>query len=153
MRQDSTNLLVTLSKWASGHQENFLTDAFVHLMNYLAQNQPEVFSTLIRTMTGNLISPDADTARLFTIASQVSTEEGTPDIELKSPDSYALIEVKDESPVNAEQIERYSRLITENTSNAKCLVLLTRNQSQPLTQTVYFKAVRWTQITEFLLEV
>ena len=32
----SNNLLVALNNWASGKQENFLTDAFVHLLNRLA---------------------------------------------------------------------------------------------------------------------
>lgn len=116
----SNNLLVALSRWVSGQQENFLSDAFVHLLNLLAQQMPEAFAMAIKKITNGAITPTVETAPNFIVASQIFTSEGTPDIEISGPNAYALIEVKDESPVDEKQIERYTRLIEQNDADAKC---------------------------------
>jgi len=148
----SDNLLVALSRWASGQQENFLSDAFVHLLNLLAQQVPDAFTLIVEQMTGGSLTPAPDTAADFTVTSQVSTSEGTPDVEIVGPRCYALIEVKDESPVDEEQVRRYIRLVDQNVADAKCLVLLTRHQAPPLDAHRLLKMARWTQVTESLLK-
>ena len=149
----SSNLLVTLSKWASGQQENFLSDAFVHLLNLLAQEVPTAFSMVMEEMTHGIIKPTPETATEFVISSQIATSAGTPDIEIRGPNTYALIEVKDESPVDVEQIDRYTRLIKQNDADTKCLVLLTRYQAPLLGNSYLLNTVRWTQVTESLIVV
>lgn len=148
--KQSANLLVSLSKWASGQQENFLSDAFVHLMNVLAHDSPEAFAMIIESMSDGTIRPAGDSAEAFTLISQVNLSEGTPDIEIVGPDSYALVEVKDESPVDVDQVERYMKLVKESEAGSKCLVLLTRYQPPALPDSPLLKPVRWTQITEWL---
>ncbi len=150
--QSSNNLLVALSRWASGQQENFLSDAFVHLMNALAQEAPAAFSTLLERMTDGIIVPTADSARAFRITSQVSTPLGTPDIEITGPGCYALIEVKDQSEVSVEQLERYSRLIEQSDAGRKSLVLLTRHHFADLGISSPLRSIRWTQIAEWLTD-
>jgi len=150
MNQQSTNLLVSLSKWASGQQENFLSDAFVHLMNVLAQDSPEAFAEVVEKMSGGIIRPTSESAEDFALVSQIDTPEGTPDIEIAGPDAYALIEVKDESPVDEDQVGRYLKLIEGNDADSKCLVLLTRYKPPPLPDSSLLRQVRWTQITEWL---
>ena len=146
----SNNLLITLSKWASGQQENYLSDAFVHLLNVLAQEASNVFVTLVSSMTGGIINPPNDSVRQFRIVSQVSTGVGTPDIEINGPGCYGLIEVKDESGVNFEQLERYARLIEQSDASHKCLILLTRHHVTDLGVSSPRISIRWTQITEWL---
>ena len=148
----SSNLLVSLSKWASGQQENFLSDAFVHLLNILAQEVPDAFVLVLEQLTMGAIKPIPETASDFIVTSQVSTSEGMPDIEINGPNSYALIEVKDGSPVNVEQIERYSRLVENNDAESKCLVLLTRHHPPILDGFYSLKTIKWTQVTEWLSE-
>ena len=149
----SSNLLVTLSRWASGQQENFLSDAFVHLLNLLAQEVPTAFSMVMEEMTHGIIKPTPETATEFVISPQIDTSAGTPDIEIRGPNTYALIEVKDESPVDVEQIDRYTRLIKQNDAGTKCLVLLPRHQAPLLGNSYLLNTVRWTQVTESLIVV
>ena len=148
----SSNLLVSLSKWASGQQENFLSDAFVHLLNLLAQQVPDAFALVLEQITIGAIRPTPETASDFIVTSQISTSEGMPDIEISGPNSYALIEVKDESPINVEQIERYSRLVEHANADSKCLVLLTRHHPHLPEGFHALKTIRWTQVTEWLSE-
>lgn len=151
MTSSNTNLLVSLNKWASGQQENFLTESFVHLLNALAQNSPVAFVSMISLMSDRKINPPADLTNQFIVTSQVDTDEGTPDIEISGPDSYILIEVKDESPIYMEQIERYYRVLEENKTRDKCLILLTKYQTSSITGSVI--KLRWTQIAEWLLKI
>jgi len=153
VNRQSTNLLVSLSKWASGQQENFLSDAFAHLMNVLAQDSPEVFAELVGSMSHGIVRPTSESTTDFAVVSQIDTSEGTPDIEIAGPNAYALVEVKDESPVDIGQVERYLRLIERNDARSKCLILLTRYQPPPLPDSSLLKSVRWTQIAEWLREV
>jgi len=147
----SNNLLVALNNWASGQQENFLTDAFVHLLNRLALEVPDAFAMLLDQITDGAINPTSVTASDFVVTAQVTTSEGMPDIEIIGPNAYALIEVKDESPVDEEQIERYGRLVEQNGSDSKCLILLTRYQAPLLDNSRLIRTTRWTQISECLL--
>ena len=146
----SNNLLITLSKWASGQHENFLSDAFVHLLNVLAQEEPDAFSMLIEKITAGAIRPEPESASDFHLVTQVTTEVGTPDIEISGPGSYGLIEVKDDSPVVVEQLERYASLIEQSDANFKCLVLLTRHYFPNPGIPSLVRAVRWTQVSEWL---
>ena len=151
MTQTSTNLLATLSKWASGQQENFLSDAFVHLLNLFAQETPEAFSKIITCMTEGCVTPSIESVDQFGITSQISTDEGTPDIEISGPDTYILIEVKDESPIYMEQVKRYLRLIEGNDAGNKQLLLLTKYSADHIIAPLV--KLRWTQITEWLNEI
>ena len=151
MNQTSINLLASLSKWASGQQENFLSDAFVHLLNLLAQETPEAFSKIITLMTDGCIVPSVDSAKQFSVTSQISTDEGTPDIEISGPATYILIEVKDESSVYMEQVKRYFGLIEQSEASNKKLLLLTKYPAASITGSLV--KLRWTQITEWLKEI
>jgi len=139
-----------LSRWASGQQENFLSDSFVHLLNVLREEDPSAFVFLVEKMTDEMISPSPDSTNDFIVTSQIDTDEGTPDIMIAGPDSYVLIEVKDQSPVDIDQIERYSRLVERNSAQSKCLILLTKYQAPVIDQQIPLRAIRWTYITELL---
>ena len=101
-------------------------------------------------MTDGMISPSTDSTSDFIVTSQIDTDEGTPDIMIDGPGSYALIEVKDESPVDLDQIQRYSRLVERNPAQSKCLILLTKYQAPVIDQRIPVRAIRWTYITELL---
>ena len=92
-----------------------------------------------------------DVTNQFIVTSQVDTDEGTPDIEISGPDSYILIEVKDESSIYMEQIERYYRVLEQNKTPGKYLILLTKYQASSITGSVI--KLRWTQIAEWLLKI
>jgi hypothetical protein len=148
--QSSKNLLISLSKWASGQQENFLSDAFVHLLNVLAQEAPDAFSMILGQMTAGVMRPTIESAPTFRLETQISTDVGTPDIEITGPGCYGLIEVKDESGVKVEQLVRYAGLISRNESPSKCLVLLTRHHFANPGIPVLVESVTWTQIAQWL---
>jgi hypothetical protein len=149
----TNNLLDSLSRWASSQQENFLTEAFVHLLDHLTESSPRSFAALVTNLSDGVITPNEDTAPDFHVVSQISTDEGAPDIEISGPDSYALVEVKDQSPVNLDQLERYSRLIFDREENKSCLILLTRYPAPPVESSELVAPVRWTQVSRWLTEI
>jgi len=147
------NLLIALDRWASGQHENFLTEAFVDVLNRLSSSSPELFGQLLKRITDGEFNPAVEELAGFNVVSQLSTDQGSPDIAIMGPDHYALIEVKDQSPVDPDQLNRYSRLIELNTAGNKCLVLLTRDQAPPLDIKWLQKPIRWYQVLEWIGDI
>jgi len=116
----------------------------------LREEDPSAFVFLVEKMTDEVISPSPDAISDFIVTSQVDTNEGTPDIMITGPDSYALIEVKDESVVDIDQIERYSRLVERNRAQSKCLILLTKHQASVIDLQVPFRSIKWIQVTDWI---
>ena len=112
------NLLSTLNRWSSGQPKKFLTDAFVHLLNRLADSSPESFVSILERLTRGEVIPDPETVGAFRIRSQIATDQGTPDIEISGENTYILVEVKDRSPVDPDQLRRYSEVIDEQSVSA-----------------------------------
>ena len=56
MVTQDNNLLVNLHKWASKQDENFTTEAFVFLLNYLLDHEPEIAVNVLRKMTDGFLS-------------------------------------------------------------------------------------------------
>ena len=78
------NLLVRLHKWASRQDENFLTEAFVHLLQHLPAYEAEAGVRLIGRLTNGVIAESADHAKAIEIRPQVVSGEGTPDISIRT---------------------------------------------------------------------
>ena len=80
-----------------------MTEAFVHLLDHLTESSPRSFAALVTNLSDGVITPNEDTAPDFHVVSQISTDEGAPDIEISGPDSYVLVEVKRSSKLNSLQ--------------------------------------------------
>ena len=59
MSSSPTNLLIQLRRWANRQDENFTTDAFVHLLNHLVTFQPSAAMRVLTHLTGNRIPEQA----------------------------------------------------------------------------------------------
>jgi hypothetical protein len=146
----SPNLFTRLHKWAHRQDENFLTETFAFVLQFLLDQEPELSVRLVRELTGERISlPPAD-AKHLEIRTQVLSDEGTLDIELKTPGHLVYIEVKSASEVRLEQLVRYRRLIDQSDAPSKWLILLTRYPAPTAVSLPVDFFVRWFQVAEWL---
>jgi hypothetical protein len=148
-----SNLFSSLNRWASGQSENFLTEAFVQLLNRLLVNAPREFDSLIRSLTRDTVVSHDGNRSDIEIRSQASTELGSPDIEISGPDIHCFVEVKDGSPVNADQLRRYSEVLSSQNERTRCLVLLTRYPPPSVNEPFLVEPVRWSHVAEWLGEL
>ena len=147
------NLLVNLRKWVSRQDDNFTTESLAHLLRHLCENESEVAARLLTKMTNCSIAFTPDTTKVATIKTQVTTEEGRPDIEISFPGSLVYVEAKVESGLGPDQLERYRRELDRAREQGKAtqtaLVLLTR-YPPPDTGVKPDAAIRWHDIAEWL---
>lgn len=146
-----TNLLSRLNHWAHRQDENFLTEAFVHLLDFLLEHEQAAAAKLLKQLTAGFIKVSAKGCSSITISTQVSTDEGRPDIEIRTPTALVYIEVKAESGLGVQQIKRYRSALDKSGYENTFLCLLTRysithekDDDQPDLH------LRWLQIYEFL---
>ena len=143
MSRVHTNLLVTFHKWACdrGQDENFTTDAFAFLLDYLAQNDPAAACGIL-SLFG---CPDCK----IEISTQNRYGDSQPDIEIVGPNSRILIEVKLDAPVEWDQIERHQSQPKDKSIGLNSVALLTKNVSpeQPV-EVSNVRLVRWYEVAE-----
>lgn len=144
------NIFLALAKYNSASDENYLTEAFVFVLNSLLEkDRPVCFEILRRLCVKDdeySFAPDEN----ISISTQESTEQGRPDIKISSTNKLIYIEVKHDSDLGYRQIERYkAALKLPNTASKKhkYVILLTRfavdfdeQQEQP------YKHIRWFEI-------
>lgn len=97
MASADDNLLLRLHKWAWRQDENFLTEAFAHLLQHLLSHEPEAAVGLLHSLTRGFLDLCPAEARSVEVRTQVFTAEGTPDLQLRTSKQTALLEVKCES--------------------------------------------------------
>lgn len=144
------NIFSALAKYNSAIDENYLTEAFVFIINsLLEQDRPLGFEILTHLcVKNNEFAFNIDEA--ISVSTQETTEQGTPDIKVSSPDKLIYIEVKHDSPLGYKQLERYKRALEPSIAKIKHVVLLTRfavdfeEGKQP------YKHVRWHEVYNWL---
>ena len=141
------NLLIRLHKWAIRQDENFLTESFAYLLEFLVENEPAAASHIISQLTGGLIELLPQHIRSLGIRTQISGEEGIPDIELRTSRHFVIIEVKSEAAATEDQLRRYRRILNNVDAATKGLILLTRFPVAVPGADHYF---RWYQIAEWI---
>lgn len=148
---DNDNLLTTLNKWA-GQDENFVTDAFVHLLRHLLTNEPEAATTVLRLLTSGLLVLQPECASQVRISTQVSTNTGRPDIEIRFAGWLIYIEVKVNSPIDESQLTRYLEALRQSGVKNIGLVLLTRfpETISGLENQADFCQTRWCEVADWL---
>ena len=152
----SNNLLCILHKWASGQDENFVTDSFAHLLRCLLVREPGVAVDLLAELTGAFIRLAPEQAPKVNVETQVTTDHGRPDMEISLRDYLAYVEVKVEQEVRQEQLGRYEQALQKSGVPHTRLILLTRypqmldsEKETPDNQGQWF-SVRWFQIAHWL---
>ncbi len=150
MASAENNLLLRLHKWSWRQDENFLTEAFAHLLQHLLIHEPEAAVRVLKELTNGFPTLEAGEARSVEVRTQVFSAEGTPDLQLRTLNQVALLEVKSESDVNPEQLKRYRELLRRS-GVPSTLILLTRYPVTPADPREHADFnVRWYQVAEWL---
>jgi len=141
-----TNLFSSLNRWAHRQEENFFTEAFVFLLNHLLENETESGKRLL-----NWLCFDGENHFLDefpTVSTQFVTDEGRPDVSIKAPGIFVLIEVKKGSGLGDRQLERYRKVLDSSDATIRRLVLLTAfsvgSEDRP------DKDIRWSDVADWL---
>ncbi len=150
MVTQDNNLLVNLHKWASKQDENFTTEAFVFLLNYLLDHEPEIAVNVLRKMTDGFLSLNPSKASTVSIKSQVITGKGNPDIEISIDEYLIFVEVKIESDLGEDQLDRYIEILNGYKNRKTKLILLSKYQIVFDDQKIPVYAIRWFQIYDWL---
>ena len=120
------NIFSTLAKYNSLIDENYLTEAFVFLINsLLTKERPIALEILTKLCVKNGDFSFGEDEHV-SVSTQVATEQGRPDIKVSSPDKLIYIEVKDYSPVDVDQLKRYKKDLESSNADIRQLILLTR---------------------------
>lgn len=147
------NLFSVLSKYDSASEENYLTEAFVFLVNHLLDRDPPVGIQLLTDLCVDNDEFIFDPTEPIAIVTQRSTGVGRPDIEISTRDKLIYIEVKHDSGLGHTQLERYKKALGQSGVDITKLVLLTRF-SLDLTheQAELCKHVKWFEVYNWLIE-
>jgi hypothetical protein len=100
------NLLTALHRWASRQDENFITDAFAHLLRHLLADDAAVGRKLLQFLTDEKFSVGSNNGSIQ-VKTQVTLAQGRPDIEISSECQLVYVEAKVESGLGDRQLERY----------------------------------------------
>ena len=150
----NANVFSSLAKSSSGSVEDYLTEAFVFVVRLLLQRSTSAGLEIINSLCGNGRGWSFLDPKQVDIQTQVTTEEGRPDIEIRGdPDILVYVEVKHDSALGVQQLERYRAQLDESGHSKTLLVLLTRSRSSSRETTLQsdgFHHVCWYEIYNWL---
>lgn len=149
------NLFSTLAKYSLPQDENYLTEAFVFLINSLLANEKFVGIQILNRLCAEndelIFRIEDDIA----VSTQYITNLGIPDIKISSPNKLIYVEVKDYSPVKATQLKRYREVLKSSDCGFQKLILLTRyavnyeeHKGIPDRQVCWFELYNWLKSLE-----
>ena len=145
-----TDLYSNLFKWAHRQDENFLTEAFAFILNRLLTAQPESGRKFVAWLCFGTDEQDRFPGPLK-VSTQITVEEGRPDIWVTAPGLIAFVEVKKESDLGDGQLQRYRKHLSGRSELVKGLVLLTRYRVEvPPPPEGPDRRVRWSEVANQL---
>jgi len=144
-------LLSNLHRLASGQDENFITESFAYLLRHLISAEPSAAIVLLSRITNGILDLASDELIMVDIKTQVVTDFGKPDIEIRTNRHLIFIEVKVDSGFGDCQLERYRNHLNDSGCTITSLIALTR---YPFIndQNCNF-SLRWHNIADFLSEI
>ena len=110
-RRMNDNVLVLLYRLAHRQQENFTTESFAHLLQYLIDREPVVAARVIDWLTDQdtYFSRRSSGGALSVRTQDRTDENGIPDIRIEADDVDVIVEVKLGCDLTFEQLEAYSK--------------------------------------------
>jgi hypothetical protein len=152
---DTKDIFTALAKYNSARDENYLTEAFVFVLNSLLSYNRELDRACACEFLTKLCARDNEfgfgQTDIILVSTQDVTDEGTPDIKVFTPDKFIYIEVKHDSPLGDRQISRYKKALEHSLAPIKKVVLLTRfpidfkdGEEKP------YKHVRWYEVYNWI---
>lgn len=145
------NIFSALAKYNSAIDENYLTESFVFVINSLLARERPVGLEILTQLCVKDNEFSFDIGEDISVSTQETTEQGRPDIKVFSSDKLIYIEVKHDSLLGPQQLERYKKALESSVANIKHVVLLTRfaidfeeQEERP------YKHVRWFEVYNWL---
>ena len=148
------DIFSALAKYNSAADEDYLTEAFVFVVRFLLMRERSIGLNILNNLCveNNEFSFGED--EKISVTTQETTEQGTPDIKIASPDKLIYVEVKHDSPLGYDQISRYKKALESSVKPIKHVVLLTRfavdfegEEERP------YKHVRWFEVYNWLANI
>ncbi len=145
------NLLLALHGFAQQQNENFTSQAFVHLLRHLLTHESKAAVSVLKSLTGAWLRLDEDASEEVRIATQVRSPDGQPDIEILLPGQFVIVEVKVDADISRGQLTSYRKILQESGCARTRLVLLTRFATDfKLGEEEPDYAVRWYEVADWL---
>ena len=145
-----------LSRYAFRQEENFLTESLVYILNLILERENEIGLSILTKLCGVRFATWLDNASIISITTQHTVDEGRPDIVIQvGPDKVVFIEVKHDSSLGQDQLERYYAHLEKSSSQENKLVLLTRSRHSVQETTLdqeRFHHICWYEISGWLSE-
>jgi hypothetical protein len=104
---------------------------------------------LVARITGGVITLSPQQVRSLEIRTQISGDDGIPDIELRTAQHFVIIEVKSEAEATENQLRKYRRTLDSSGVAYTGLILLTRYPSSVNGADHYF---RWYHVAELIYQ-
>jgi len=147
------NVFSSLSKYGSGVDENYLTEALVFVTKLLLDRKPATGLDMVNLLCGQRQETCFSHPTSVLISTQVTTDMGRPDIVISGEATLVYIEVKHDSPLGLRQLERYKAQLQESGVPNTRLVLLTRSRNSPVETTLQlgdYYHIYWYEIYNWL---
>lgn len=123
----SDDLFSALSKYdGSRSAEDYLTEAFVYVVNQLLANEAAAAIDLVNWLCGCNHEFSFAVGENVSANTQLTTNYGRPDIAVSAPGKLVYIEVKKDAPLHDGQLDQYGKALEDSPAQHKRLVLLTR---------------------------
>lgn len=147
---DNNNLLISLHKWSSNQDENFITEVLVYLLNYYLLYEYDSSISIIKRITnGKLSLTDNDLSSLL-ITTQAHTHKGIPDIRIENNFFLGFIEVKVDSNFGSDQLSRYKAILSASNKQTGLISLTRYDHEQHGADISPDYAIRWHEISDWL---
>jgi hypothetical protein len=147
------NLFTRLHKWASRQDENYVTEALAVVLQTLLEKRHAAGLRLIHAISGGFLTIDPEDESVVEIDTQVETEGGRPDLQIRLPTRLVVVEVKVESELRPGQLEGYREWLRTCGIPHGRLVLLTKYPVDfgPAAERPDY-AIRWYEIADVIAE-
>lgn len=147
-------LFSTLAKYSPVATEDYLTEAFVFLLNEIKERDKNAAVYMLEALTA---FPVGDRIGEALITTQSVVIEGRPDIQiLIGDDTLIFVEVKHDSKLGDRQLERYQEHLINSGYAQTQLVLLTRSKHSIQETTLSIEKLHhvcWYQISGWLSDL
>lgn len=151
------NVFSSLFKYGCGVDENYLTEALVFVVKLLLRRLPAEGLALVNLLGGEPQGALFSDPGSVEISTQVTVEQGRPDIEIREGSEVLVyVEVKHDSGLGWDQLERYhSELLASNTPTARLVLLARSRYSSPATKlpASEYHRLRWYEIYNQLARI
>lgn len=147
------NLYLGLYRYAPQQNENFTTEALVHLLRHLNLAEPNLASALLHSVTRNRLMLTPEECSNLRVTTQKAFMEGRPDILLFDSKHFVIIEAKVESEPGWNQLERYKKILANQSEPHKLLIFLTRYPADAADEKKVDHCLQWHQLVRIVEKV